>query len=30
MGKKISFWGAFTQLQDSELIRVTPVILEVE
>lgn len=30
MDKKISFWGAFTQLQDSELIRVTPVILEVE
>jgi len=30
MGKKISFWGAFTQLQDSKLIRVTPVILEVE
>lgn len=30
MGKKISFWGAFTQLQDSDLIRVTPVILEIE
>ena len=30
MGKKISFWGAFTQLQDSDLIRVTPVALEVE
>lgn len=30
MGKKVSFLGAFTQLQDSELIRVTPVVLEVE
>ena len=30
MGTKISFLGAFTQLQDSDLIRVTPVVLEVE
>jgi predicted lipoprotein len=30
MGKRITFWGAFTQLQDSDLIRVTPVLLEVE
>jgi len=30
MGKKVSFWGAFTHLQDSDLIRVTPVFLEVE
>ena len=30
MGTKISFLGAFTQLQDSDLIRVTPVFLEIE
>lgn len=30
MGKKVSFWGAFTQLQDSDLIRVTPVVIKVE
>ncbi|THB73062.1 MAG: DUF2291 domain-containing protein [Desulfobulbaceae bacterium] len=30
MGKKISFWGAYTQLQDSDLIRLTPVILKIE
>ncbi|SHO42812.1 DUF2291 family protein [Desulfopila aestuarii] len=30
MGKKVSFTGAFTQLQDSDLVRVTPVSLEVE
>ncbi len=30
MGKKVSFYGAFTQLQDSNLIRVTPVVLEVQ
>lgn len=30
MGKEIAFWGAFTQLQDSDLIRLTPVYLEVE
>ena len=30
MGKKVSFLGAFTQLQDSDLIRVTPVVLEIE
>lgn len=29
-GTKLSFWGAFTQLQDPDLIRVTPVILEIE
>jgi predicted lipoprotein len=30
MGKSISFNGAFTQLQDSDLIRITPVSLEVK
>ena len=30
MGKGISFYGAFTQLQDSDLIRITPVTLEVK
>jgi predicted lipoprotein len=30
MGKRISFNGAFTQLQDSDLIRITPVSLEVK
>lgn len=30
LGKKISFLGAFTQLQDSDLIRVTPVLIEIE
>jgi predicted lipoprotein len=30
MGKGISFNGAFTQLQDSDLIRITPVTLEVK
>ena len=29
MGKRISFHGAFTQLQDSDTIRITPVSLEV-
>lgn len=30
IGKKITFLGAFTHLQNSDLIRVTPVVLEVE
>lgn len=30
VGKKISFWGAFTQLQDADLVRVTPVVLKVD
>jgi predicted lipoprotein len=30
MGKHISFHGVFTQLQDSDLVRITPVVLEVE
>lgn len=30
IGKNVSFFGAFTQLQDSDLIRVTPVVLNVE
>jgi len=30
LGKKVSFWGAFTQLQDSERIRLTPVSIKVE
>lgn len=30
MGRELSFWGAFTQLQDSSLIRVTPVLLKLE
>ena len=30
MGKRISFYGVFTQLQDSDLVRITPVELEVK
>lgn len=30
MGKSISFYGAFTQLQDSNLVRITPVALEIK
>lgn len=30
MGKSILFYGAFTQLQDSDLIRITPVSLKIE
>ena len=30
MGKHISFHGVFTQLQDSDLVRITPVVLEVK
>ncbi|THB81708.1 MAG: DUF2291 domain-containing protein [Desulfobacteraceae bacterium] len=29
-GRQVSFWGAFTQLQDSDQIRVTPVVLTIE
>jgi predicted lipoprotein len=30
MGKRIAFHGVFTQLQDSDLVRITPVVLEVK
>jgi predicted lipoprotein len=30
MDKRIAFHGVFTQLQDSDLVRITPVVLEVE
>lgn len=30
MGKRISFHGVFTQLQDSDLVRITPIVLEVK
>lgn len=30
VGKSVEFYGVFTQLQDSDLIRVTPVVLDVE
>jgi predicted lipoprotein len=30
MGKRISFHGVFTQLQDSDLVRITPVVMEVK
>jgi predicted lipoprotein len=29
MGKQVAFHGVFTQLQDSDLVRITPVVLEV-